>query len=121
MMTQGDDESTMTPPDERPRAVVLLSTAGSEDEAAQIASTLVERRIVACVNLVPGVRSFYRWKGEICDDRECLLIIKTTDAKVPELRKALREIHSYDLPELIALTVNGGDSEYLDWVIAESR
>jgi len=97
---------------------VVLTTAGSEEQAEALASALVERRLAACVNVVRGVRSVYRWEGKIARDDETLLVIKTTEANLERLRSAIRELHSYDLPEFLVLAVDQGDREYLDWISA---
>lgn len=101
-------------------ALVVLSTAGSREDGERLARALVEERLAACVNLVPGVRSFYRWKGSVCCDEEVLLVIKSTRERFAALRERVRELHSYELPELICLDLSGGDPEYLAWVVAES-
>ena len=98
---------------------IVMSTAGSEDEGARIAKSLVEQKLCACVNLVPGVRSFYRWEGAVQDDAEVLLIIKTTQEKLQVLSDQLAEIHSYDVPEVLAIGVEEGSASYLEW-LAES-
>ncbi len=95
---------------------VVLSTAGSGEEGARIAESLVEHNLCACVNLVPGVRSFYRWEGAIQDDTEVLLIIKTTKEKLPALADYLAEKHSYEVPEVMAIAIDKGNSSYLDWL-----
>lgn len=98
---------------------IVLSTAGSEEEGARIAKSLLERKLCACVNLVPKVRSLYRWEGAIQDDAEVLLIMKTTQDKLQALSDHLAENHSYDVPELLALSVDKGSASYLKW-LAES-
>ena len=98
--------------------VVVLSTVGSEEDAARIARSLVEQGLAACVNVVPGVTSFYRWKGEIACDAEWLMVMKTTAARFEQLRKTLVELHPYDVPEVVALPVERGHSPYLDWIDA---
>ena len=95
---------------------IVLSTAGSEEEARRIAHQLVERRLAACVNLIPQVESIYRWKGKVETGREWLLIIKTTVAQFSAVREAIRELHSYDVPECIVFTIEDGSEEYLDWL-----
>jgi periplasmic divalent cation tolerance protein len=95
---------------------VLLTTAGSEDEAGRIAAALVERRLAACVNIVPRIRSVYRWQDKIESSEEWLLIIKTSAERVAELQAAIRELHSYELPECIALKIEDGSPEYLKWL-----
>jgi periplasmic divalent cation tolerance protein len=95
---------------------VVLTTAGSDEEASRIAEALVTRRLAACVNVVPGVVSRYRWKGKICRDEERLLLIKTAERLFPEVRRAIRELHSYELPETLMLRIGDGDEEYLAWL-----
>jgi periplasmic divalent cation tolerance protein len=95
---------------------IVLSTAGSEEEARKIAHHLVEKRLAACVNIVPRFESIYRWQGKVESSRECLLVIKTTAEKFEAVRDAIRELHSYDLPECIALTIDDGSSAYLKWI-----
>ncbi len=96
-------------------AVVCLITAPPVD-ADRIAATLVERELAACVNVVPGARSVYRWQGEVQTDEESVLVLKTTRAAVAALERALEEIHPYDTFELVALEVAGGSAAYLDWI-----
>jgi periplasmic divalent cation tolerance protein len=96
--------------------VVVLSTFPSEDKAAEIGRVLVDEHLCACVNLVPRVRSIYRWRDEICDEAEALAIIKTTPERVDELRDRLVSLHPYEVPEVIALPASGGHAAYLDWV-----
>lgn len=95
---------------------IVLSTAGSEEEARKIARHLVERKLAACVNIVPQIESIYRWQGKVEEARECLLLIKTTAERFPEVRDALHELHSYDLPECVAIIVSDGSSGYLNWI-----
>ena len=97
-------------------AVIVLSTADSPERAQRIASALVEQRQAACVSIVPGIRSIYRWEGRICDDAELLLVIKTTEEHFEAVRSAIRLLHSYQVPEILALRVQDGDREYLDWL-----
>ena len=96
--------------------VVALSTVGSAEDAARIARALVERRLAACVNVVPGVTSYYRWKGEVASDGEWLLVVKTTADVFDALRDTLVELHPYDLPEVVALEIEAGHTPYLDWI-----
>ena len=97
---------------------IVLTTCGSAEDADRIARALLERRLCACVNIVPGVRSLYHWQGKIEDDAELLLTIKTTEAAIEPLKTALAEIHPYDVPELVVLPVEGGSAAYLDWIAA---
>ncbi|MGA7913853.1 MAG: divalent-cation tolerance protein CutA [Candidatus Acidiferrales bacterium] len=100
--------------------IVVLVTCGSRKEARKIARGLVERRLAACVNEIGApVRSIYRWKGKVESAQEFLLVIKTTKRRFAALRDAVRELHSYGVPEIIALPIVDGSRAYLDW-IAES-
>jgi len=96
---------------------IILSTAGSEEEARRIAQALVERRLAACVNIVGPIHSLYRWKGAVESASEHLLIIKTTSTAFPRVRDAIRELHSYELPECVMLTIEAGDEGYLRWIM----
>jgi len=95
---------------------IILTTAGSEEEARKIAQTLVERRLAACVNIVGPIHSVYRWKGAVETAAEHLLIIKTTAAAFARVRDAIRELHSYELPECVMVAIADGDQEYLSWI-----
>lgn len=95
---------------------VVLSTAGSEQEARKIAHHLVEHQLAACVNIVPGIESIYRWQGKVESAHEWLLLIKTTTEKFPAVRDAIRKLHSYDLPECIAIEIEDGSAAYLQWI-----
>jgi periplasmic divalent cation tolerance protein len=95
---------------------VVLSTAGSEDEARKIAHHLVEHQLAACVNIVPQMESIYRWQGKVESAGEWLLLIKTTAEKFPAVRDAIRGLHSYDLPECIAIAIENGSEAYLQWI-----
>ncbi len=95
---------------------IVLSTAGSEEEARKIARELVERRLAACVNIVPQIESIYRWQGKVESAREWLLLIKTTAEQFEKVRDAIRELHSYDRPECIAVAIEDGSPEYLRWL-----
>lgn len=97
-------------------AVVVYVTAPDSDTAAGIARTLVQERLAACGNIVPGLRSIYRWQGEVHDDPEVLLILKTRAERVAELADRVVQLHPYDLPEVIALPVSAGLPAYLQWV-----
>lgn len=96
--------------------MIALSTVGSAEEADRLARALVERRLAACVNVVPGVVSHYRWQGELQRDEERLLVIKTRAERIEALRDALRELHPYELPELVAFEISAGSPEYLKWL-----
>ena len=98
--------------------IVVLSTCASEEEAGKLARALVEQRVAACVNVVPRVRSYYRWKGEVESGEEYLLIIKSSRGCMPSLLAAIEKEHSYEVPEVIALSVVDGAPGYLDWLQA---
>jgi periplasmic divalent cation tolerance protein len=99
--------------------IVVFSTCGSEEEAAKVGRALVEARVAACVNIVPKIRSIYRWKGEVQDDSEWLLVIKSSRPLFDRLKAELRRVHSYEVPELLAIPVVDGSPEYLDWLNRE--
>ena len=100
---------------------VVLCTASTEKEAARIAQALVEREEAACVNIVPMMRSVYRWKGKIWNESEQLLIIKTTQAAFEDVKRTVKELHSYELPEILALPIADGESNALAWIGASIR
>jgi periplasmic divalent cation tolerance protein len=96
--------------------IVVLSTCETEEEARKIARALVEAKLAACVNIVPKIGSVYRWKGQVEEAQELLLIIKTSRALLEEVRGVVERIHSYEMPELIALPIVDGSSTYLEWL-----
>src|SRR6266852_8496677 len=98
-------------------ARIVLATTGSQDEARKIAHALVERKLAACVNIVPQVESVYRWQGKVESAAEWLLIIKTQATAFARVRDAIRELHSYELPECVLLEISDGSPEYLAWII----
>lgn len=98
---------------------VLLCTA-SEEESEKLAKTLVEDRLAACVNIT-AVKSYYLWDEEFCEDKEALLIIKTEKSLVDQIIERIKEVHSYDVPEIIALPIVAGSEEYLEWVDGSVR
>ena len=95
---------------------IVLTTAGSREEAVKIASALVERRLAACANIVGPIHSVYRWQGKVENADEHLLIIKTTAKLFDSVAGAIRELHSYELPECIQLPIESGSAEYLEWI-----
>lgn len=96
--------------------LLVLTTAGSEAEANKMAQALVERRLAACVNIIPGIQSVYRWKDKVERSEEFLLFIKTKRALEPEIRTAIRELHSYELPEHVGIAIEYGSKEYFEWI-----
>lgn len=104
---------------ENAEAIVVLMTAANSEEANRIADELVNSRLAACVQVLPEIQSVYRWKGEVQRDREVLLLAKTTRDKFGELESSVRGIHSYDTPEIIALTITEGSGPYLRWLRME--
>lgn len=95
---------------------IVLSTAGSEDQARKIARHLVEERLAACVNIIPRIESIYRWQDKVESSAEWLLLIKTTREKFPAVRDAIRALHSYELPECITISIEDGSAAYLEWI-----
>lgn len=108
----------MIEPDSPPVRVVL-TTAPSGAAAEALGATLVEERLAACANVVPGITSIYRWEGKINREAEVLVILKTTAASVDRLRNRLVELHPYDVPEVVEVPVQGGHEPYLAWVRSE--
>jgi periplasmic divalent cation tolerance protein len=100
---------------------VVLCTCGSEAEARRIAGDLLERHLCACANIIAGVESVYRWQGKVETSREWLLVIKTRAELTQQVQEAVRELHSYENPEAIALPVTDGLQRYLDWITTETR
>lgn len=96
--------------------ILVLSTAGSEHEADNIAYSLLERRQAACVNIVPKIASIYRWEGKIERSEEWLLLIKTTRDAFEQVRQTIQELHSYEVPECISLPIENGSTSYLEWL-----
>jgi periplasmic divalent cation tolerance protein len=107
-------EETMTQP--TGRFAIVLTTAGSEEQANTLAQELVERRLAACVNILPQVASVYRWKGKIWRDEEKLLVIKTLEENFAAVREAIRELHSYELPEALLLPIADADPGIAAWI-----
>lgn len=98
--------------------VVLVTIP--QDEAETMARALVEERLAACVNVVPKLRSFYWWEGKVQEDDEAMLLIKTTEARFDALMEYVREEHPYELPEALALAIEDGNPDYIQWVKAET-
>ncbi|MDX1394471.1 MAG: divalent-cation tolerance protein CutA [Gemmatimonadota bacterium] len=99
-----------------PRARVALVSGPDRETMLEIARTLVEERLIACANLIVGARSVYRWEGRVEEADECLGVFKTTAGRIDEIETRLRELHPYDVPELVVLEVVGGSAPYLAWL-----
>ncbi len=97
-------------------AIVVLVTASSQEEAERIGRRLVEDRLAACANVVPNLRSLFFWEGKLCQENEVLLIIKSTRGKFGKLAECVKGLHSYSVPEIIALPIAAGSAAYLKWV-----
>lgn len=98
--------------------LIVFCTCGSESEALELARALVERRLAACVNVLPRVQSVYRWQGEVHNEAEVLLLIKTTEERFDSLRDAILALHSYQTPEIVAVPLSEGEDKYLAWIRA---
>jgi periplasmic divalent cation tolerance protein len=98
------------------RAIVVVTTVGTEEQANLIAREIVARRQAACVNILPGIRSMYRWKGKICKDGELLLVVKTLEREFEGVAATIRELHNYELPEILAFSVGRAEPQFLQWI-----
>ena len=99
----------------------VVTTVDSEEAAEQLARGITGARLAACVQIVGPIKSIYWWQGELAEAREWQLIMKTTTARIAELEEHIKENHSYDIPEITATVISGGNWEYLDWITAETR
>ena len=102
------------------RVAAVVTTVGTEEQANLIARELIARRLAACVNIVPGVRSVYRWQGKIASDTEYLLIAKIRENEFEPVAAAIKELHSYDVPEILTFDVGRGDPDFLAWIAAST-
>ena len=100
--------------------ILILVTASSEEEAKKIAFSLMEKRFAACINLVKDIESIYRWKGKISDEKEVLMLIKTRKKLYKSVEEEVKKIHSYEVPEIIALPIISGSKDYLYWMDSET-
>ena len=101
--------------------VIVLTTVGANFDAAALAKSLVDDRLAACVNIVPQIRSIYRWQGKVEDDGEQFLLIKTTDDRIERLREALFARHPYEVPEFVVVTIDRIEGPYRDWLVDAVR
>ena len=100
---------------------LIYITAKDKAEARKIGSELVESKLAACVNIIDNMNSMYVWEGKIQDDKEAILIAKTTEARVPQLIEKVKTLHSYDCPCIVSIPVSGGNKEFLDWIASEVK
>ncbi|MBI4620329.1 MAG: divalent-cation tolerance protein CutA [Desulfobacterales bacterium] len=98
------------------RYIIIFITASSGEEAVKIGKTLVEDKLAACANIVPEIRSIFNWRGKICDENEVLLIAKSKESLFQQIKERVIELHSYDVPEIIAITIHSGSEDYLSWI-----
>jgi periplasmic divalent cation tolerance protein len=101
------------------KLLIVLVTVGKEEQAEKIGRHLLKQRLVACVSVIPRVRSLYRWKGKLVDERETLMILKTTQYRFAALEKAIKVLHAYEVPEILGISVLRGNPQYLAWVTSE--
>lgn len=101
--------------------IVIYITTGSTTEAKKIGRILVEEKLVACSNIISPIRSIYSWQGKICDEREALMVLKTKKKLFKQIVKRVEELHSYDVPEIIAMPIIEGSSKYLSWLNEETK
>lgn len=99
----------------------MFSTAPDIVTAKDIGEALVQSGAAACVNIIPGVQSIYRWRGDVCRDEEIILLIKTSDEKIEEVKKTVLAMHPYEVPEVISLNITGGSDKYLSWINDSTR
>jgi periplasmic divalent cation tolerance protein len=98
------------------KSIVVFITAPGEEEAAGIAKALVEEKLAACVNIIRGIRSIYRWEGRVEDEPEALMVVKSREGLFEKLSGRVRELHPYSVPEVIAVPITRGLKEYVDWI-----
>ena len=96
---------------------LVMTSVGTEQQAVEISEELITRRLATCVNIVPCLRSIYRWKGKVCEDTEYLLLIKTPEKLFEQVSSAIREYHSYELPEILAIPVTAAETNFHQWVL----
>jgi periplasmic divalent cation tolerance protein len=96
---------------------LIMTSVGTEQQAVEISEELIARRLATCVNIVPCLRSIYRWKGKICEDTEYLLLIKTPQRLFHKVSAAIREFHSYELPEILGFPITNAETNFHEWVL----
>ena len=100
---------------------IINCTTRNKEEAIYIAKSLVERKLIACCNIIPSITSVYEWDNELCCDEECLMVMKTKTELFNEVEIAIKELHTYDTPEIICIPINNGSREYLSWVNEQTK
>ncbi|HEY5623378.1 MAG TPA: divalent-cation tolerance protein CutA, partial [Gammaproteobacteria bacterium] len=98
--------------------LLVLTTCGNPEDASKLAKTLVTRRLAACVNRLEGIVSAYRWESAVREDTEVLLLIKTTAERLGQVEASIKELSSYELPEILAVPIHSGSRDYLEWIAA---
>lgn len=106
--------------EEKNTEIVVLVTTATEDEAVRIGRSLVESRLAACANVIPRIRSIYRWEGKIADEQESLIVLKSRAELFSDLEQEVKRLHSYSVPEVIAIPISAGSSQYINWIHAET-
>ena len=104
-----------------PDHIVIYITTGSISEAKKIGQSLVEEKLVACSNIISPIHSIYKWQGKMCDDKEAMLMMKTKKKLFKQIVKRVEELHSYDVPEIIAIPIIEGSSKYMSWIDEETK
>lgn len=117
VLTRGRPRGTVSGMGELEPISVVVTSVGTEQQAVEISEELVARRLATCINIVPCLRSIYRWKGKVCDDSEYLLVIKTRRALFGVVSEAIRELHSYELPEVLEFPVATAEPNFHAWVV----
>ena len=117
VLTRGPPRGTVSAMGELEPISVVMTSVGTEQQAVEISEELVARRLATCINIVPCLRSIYRWKGKVCEDSEYLLVIKTRRALFDAVSEAIRELHSYELPEVLEFPVATAEPNFHSWVV----
>ncbi|MCG6948186.1 MAG: divalent-cation tolerance protein CutA [Acidobacteria bacterium] len=99
------------------KIALVMTSVGTEQQAVEISEELIARRLATCINIVPCLRSIYRWKGKVCEDSEYLLLIKTPEKLFDDVSSAIREFHSYELPEILAMPVSAAEENFHQWIL----
>ena len=99
------------------KITLIMTSVGTEQQAVEISEELIARKLATCINIVPCLRSIYRWKGKVCEDTEYLLLIKTPEKLFDDVSEAIREFHSYELPEILAMPVTAAEENFHRWVL----